>query len=95
MRAVLVLCLLVLAACDSRTLVVESDTSWDGGIFGPQGSTWVEGTGDRRFPLGNGRHCWAFNARGSGTVRVFVESSGVTGTDATADEGVAVDGCTG
>lgn len=91
------LALFVFAACDpSRTLVVESDATWEGGIFGPRGSEWVEGTGDARYPLDFGaEYCWHFEAtRADGTVRVYIEDATVTGPGGTPSEGHEAAGCT-
>lgn len=91
--------LFALAGCDSTTLVVESDTAWDGGIFGPGGSQFVEGNGPARYPLAPGRHCWVFEATGPGTLRVYAERASMTaperiGEGAASQPGEDIRGCT-
>lgn len=82
MRATLLLTLSapILAACSERTLVVESDTAWNGGIFGPGGSQFEEGSGGARYDLSGARHCWLFEKETAGGVlRVYVESTSIAG----------------
>ncbi len=61
----------LLAACSSKTLIVESDTAWTGSVdqFGA-----VEGRGNAQYDLGNtnGEVCWNFQKTTSlGTLRVY------------------------
>lgn len=72
--------LLLTPACESsRTLIVESDTAWNGGFFGPRGSRFVVGKGEAQFPVEDAR-CWLFQKEtDSGSLRVTVERSSAVG----------------
>lgn len=63
----------LLGACDQEgTLIVQSDTRWNGGIFGPRGSRFVDGQGDAQFTFTN-ESCMLFQKEtAGGSLRVYV-----------------------
>ena len=85
MRTLIVL--LVLTACGSPKLFVESDTQWDGHIAGESGSgSSYEGSGNWSIKLNHGRTCWNFQKdTEDGYLRAYVKTPGIFGSDTQGD----------
>jgi hypothetical protein len=69
----------MLIGCDQRTLVVESNTSWEGSVddFGP-----ISGQGNSSIDVGRASRgfCWTIGKRtDAGTLRVFLDDKSTFG----------------
>lgn len=73
MRRVL-LVVLVLGGCVDAELRVEADASWHGSINYPEQAIQTVGTGNKAYPLPEGRTCWLFKKNGEhGKIRAYVQ----------------------
>lgn len=75
-RLIPVVLMLAFAGCEERTLVVESNTDWDGYITGEGGGSSVQGSGNRVFrDFDSGTFCWTFQKDSrAGTLRAYMKT---------------------
>src|SRR4051812_7026771 len=93
MRRLIVALALGSAACQSRTLEIESNTQWSGSIGG-NGSETIQGSGNRSIDIGTegGSYCWAIQKQTrTGSLRVYVKAHTITGTDNQGDASTSAD----
>jgi hypothetical protein len=89
------------AGCTSRTLEVESNTSWSGSLGPGTSSASIQRSGNYSLDIGNtDTYCWVLQKETrTGSFRVYAKVHTITGVDrqddetTTADFGV-VSGCT-
>lgn len=92
---------LLVGACTSKTLEIESNTTWSGAIGGDATST-IDGRGSRSIGIpSSGIYCWDLQKQTQeGSLRVYAKVKTVTSSErdgdatTTAEYGV-VSGCTG
>ena len=100
-RSLLILATASLAACQSKTLEIESDTQWSGSVGGTSSRT-IDGSGNSSVDIdANDTICWDFQKQTQGgRLRVYAKVHSITGNDRDGDEtttaqfGIA-SGCTG
>jgi hypothetical protein len=87
MRFLILLFVLLIAGCDSDVLVIDSDTSWSGGVFDIEGSRFFEGEGPFEIPLSrsDGGLCWSFERIAPGHLDVYVRRSSPLAPDIRSD----------
>jgi hypothetical protein len=89
-----------LAACTSKTLEIQSNTSWSGAIGGISSRT-VQGSGNASFAINtNDTFCWTMQKETEqGSLRAYAKVHTITGVDNESDETTTatfgiVSGCT-
>ena len=83
------LLLMLLASC-SKTVVIESSTSWTGAVGGSTeavaGARSVSGSGNGSFTANDATVCWAVQkTTRAGTLRVYLLEHSLIGADRVAD----------
>ena len=99
-RLLLILTIALLAACESKTLEIESNTTWSGAVGGT-GSRSIQGSGNQSISItGTDTYCWTLQKETrTGTLRAYAKVHTITGVDNQDDETTTADfglvsGCT-
>ncbi len=95
------LAVVLLAGCTSKTLEIESNTSWSGSVGAAASSHTIQRSGNYSFDILTGdTYCWVLQKdTRPGSLRVYAKVHSITGVDregdatTTAEFGV-VSGCT-